>query len=496
MKWIFGAILACTCMLAIDATVLPVSLPTIQREMSISFMEQQWIVNAYNLSLAAFVIAGARMGDRLGHRITFIIGLTVFTIASALCGLSETGWWFIVNRFIQGIGGALLTPSMNTILYHSFPREQRSRIVAANLSISSLCLLIAPCLGGALTQYLSWRYIFWMNLPIAFFALYCTRFLPVLPYRQLPFQIWEFLTFAFGCLGLIIGLMEGRTWGWNSITTLGLLSLSFVSFICFFLHMKKQESPFLQLSFLKNQQLRAALGSVFILTMIQCVILFWTLYLQNILHRSPLMTGIIAAFVVLPVVILSFPTLVWAKRITLKIPVALGFFLIGIQSIWFCLNPTPSQVSTLYYMAILFGIALSLILVPCAVVSMNELSEEDQSKVSSVTSTMRQFATALGLAAMAVLFVIVREEKFDAHLKQEKISLDSSTYHNLLENTKPAKDALSQLPDSTAKLVIQDYTLAYTDGFMSVNVFTALLSLIGAIFAILSFKKTVYSVLK
>lgn len=494
-RWVLAAVTACTCMVAIDTTILPVSLPTIQREMAISFMQQQWIVNAYNLSLVALVIEGARMGERLGYRSTFIAGLILFVLASALCGLSETGWWFIVNRFIQGIGGALLIPSMDKILGYTFPPPERSRAIALNVSAAALCLIIGPCVGGALTQFVSWRFIFWMNVPIAFFALACARFVPTLPRKQVPLQVLEFFAFSLGCMGLVIGLMEGRNLGWDSAATWSLLTCGILSLFLFFLHMRTQEYPFLQISFLKNLQLAASVGSTFFLALIMVVVLFWTLYFQNVLHYPPITAGIVTAFAILPIIILSPLAVVILKKATLKIPVAFGFFILAATLCWLALHPLPAKLSTLFYLAAVFGVGLSFILAPCAIVAANEIPEEDRSKLSSLGSTLRQFATALGLAAQAVLFVHIRENGFQGLMRSnpETADLPVPEFYGLLENSPISKTALSQLPANVAKIVTDDSIHSYISGFISVNLFAALLCLLGAVFALILFKKMPYN---
>ena len=174
--WILAAMTTAISMIFVDITVLPVVLPTLQRELLISDLELQWILNSYTLVLAVLVLAGGRIGDMWGLKKSFCFGTVTFALGSALCGLSHSGWWMIFSRTLQGVGGAFLLPATQGIIMFHFPPHQRGKAVGLFVSIGSIFLALGPLIGGALTTWASWRFVFWINLPIAAAGLLLTLY--------------------------------------------------------------------------------------------------------------------------------------------------------------------------------------------------------------------------------------------------------------------------------------------------------------------------------
>jgi len=155
--WVLIAMTSCISMIFIDISVLPVTLPTLERTLHMTPIGLQWIINAYTLALTVFVMAAGRFGDRFGHRRIFCWGLLLFSVGSMLCGASYHEWWFIASRTIQGIGAAMLVPTSSALLFTCFPAHQRGRALGLYVSIGSVFLSLGPVVGGLFTQYLTWR---------------------------------------------------------------------------------------------------------------------------------------------------------------------------------------------------------------------------------------------------------------------------------------------------------------------------------------------------
>jgi len=149
------AMISSTSLIFLNATLFPVALPTIQRELNVSTSTLQWIINAYLLATAIFVIAGGRLADLFGHRKIFCIGVTIYSLASVMGAMAETGWWLVMSRAIQGTGGAFMSPAGMTLLIHAFPPNQRGKAIGIVIAFGSLFLTLGPFIGGVFTEYLS-----------------------------------------------------------------------------------------------------------------------------------------------------------------------------------------------------------------------------------------------------------------------------------------------------------------------------------------------------
>ncbi len=354
------------------------------------------------------------------------------------------------DRSLERIGAALLSPSAETILYSSFPPDKRAKAIALNVGIGYFFLALGPFLGGILTQYASWRYAFWLNLPIAAFAFISAYYMPVLKKQKRSFEWIGFLTFSLGSVSIVYTLMEGRAWGWSSYQTLITLAFSILMFSILIIHSKKIEKPFLDLTFFKKRYLTAALGSTLFITFIIMIVLIWTIYFQNILNRTPLEAGMVALVAILPVIVFSTFTVKLMNKLGPSIIISSGFLIIGIALCSLSAYPTVQSLIPLFYIAFAFGSGASLIIAPTTVVFANETPVEHRSTMSSSTSTFRNFATSIGMATFAGLFASI---------------------HHISLNDQRGEIA------------------ANIDAFRAVNLFAAAVAVLAAIFAAFYFRK-------
>ncbi|MBU6446731.1 MAG: MFS transporter, partial [Verrucomicrobia bacterium] len=184
-------------MIYMDQSVLPVALPVMQREFHVSAAALQWTVNAYLLGWTMFVILGGKIGDRIGHRTSYLIAMVCFTLFSAMCGLSPNIGLLICARGLQGIAGSFMVTSQIALISSIFPPHSRGRAIGLLVSIGSVFLILGPMIGGFLTDWLSWRWIFWINLPIALIGAFLMYFLvPHTAGTPGKIDLWGFLCFA------------------------------------------------------------------------------------------------------------------------------------------------------------------------------------------------------------------------------------------------------------------------------------------------------------
>ncbi|MCI0381740.1 MAG: MFS transporter, partial [Chlamydiae bacterium] len=265
--WILAAMTSTISMIFIDITVLPVALPTIQRELDISELGLQWIINAYTLALTVFVLVGGRLGDMFGHLKMFFFGLVIFAFFSALCGLSYFSLWFITSRFFQGIGGAILIPATVSMIISSFPQQQRGKAMGIYVSVGSIFLSIGPFIGGLLSQYLSWRFVFWINLPIAAIGFLLAKFsVPKqekVEKKPLRFDYFGFIAFGLGLTAVVIAFMQAKYWDWFSLPTLLLIALGITLMLLMIVIDRRVEEPFLDFSIFKTPNFIGGLATLF-----------------------------------------------------------------------------------------------------------------------------------------------------------------------------------------------------------------------------------------
>ncbi len=251
---ILVAMISSTSMIFLNATIFPVALPTIQQELHVSLSVLQWIINAYLLSTAVFVIAGGKIADLIGARKVFCIGVAIYSLASVMGALAETGWWLVMSRAIQGAGGAMISPAGMTLLIHAFPENKRGKAIGIVVAVGALFLSLGPFIGGVLTQYLSWRWAFLINPPIAIFGIVMIlRAVPKSKTQNERFDFLGFITMALAISSLTIGLMEGKKWGWDSWQTIFFFLLSITLFLAARGLERFERHPFFNFSLLKNR---------------------------------------------------------------------------------------------------------------------------------------------------------------------------------------------------------------------------------------------------
>src|ERR687886_200690 len=241
-------------MILLDTTIVNIAIPSLITELHSSLDQILWVLNAYLLVYAVLLITFGRLGDLLGPRRLFTIGLVIFTGASALCGLAQDGNQLIAARVLQGVGGAILTPQTLTIITSIFPPERRGAAFGIWGAVAGVAAVTGPTLGGFLVTYVSWRAIFYVNVPVGIVALFGALFIvpDLRPGRHHRFDVVGVLLASAGLFGIVFGLVEGErySWGqfWNGITIPEIIAAGVIVLIVFVLFERFQAEPLLPLS--------------------------------------------------------------------------------------------------------------------------------------------------------------------------------------------------------------------------------------------------------
>src|SRR3954452_16405188 len=330
--WTLGAVCVATFMLLLDVTIVNVALPDIQKDLGSSFQDLQWVVDAYALTLAAFLLTAGSLADRVGRRRVFVAGLALFTVASGLCGLSTSPTALNLSRALQGVGGAAMFATSLALLAAAFTGRERGTALGVWGATTGASVAVGPLVGGVLVEHVSWQSIFFVNLPIGLAAIAVTLRMVGESRAPDPDPIdWGgLITFSAGLFALVFALVRGNSEGWGSAQIVGLLVAACVPLVAFVAIEARRARPMLDLAlFRKPTFVGASIVAFTLSASIFAMFLYLTLFLQNLLGYSPLEAGL--RF--LPITVLSFFCAALSGNLTERVPVrlllGLGLGLVG-----------------------------------------------------------------------------------------------------------------------------------------------------------------------
>ena len=267
--WTLGSMSFALFMIMLDNTVVNVALPSIQSDLDASLSSLEWTINAYTLVFAVLLVTGGRLGDIFGRRRAFLFGVVVFALSSATAGLAPNDASLVASRAVQGIGAAFMMPATLSIITNAFPAHERGKAIGTWAGVSALALAIGPVVGGFLTEEVSWRAIFFLNLPVAALAVFVTLVAtkesrdPNVP-RKVDYAGVATLTVGIGAL--VLALVEGNGWGWGSPRILALLAASVAGLVSFVLVERRTRFPMVEFSFLRSRTFVGTNGIAFVVS--------------------------------------------------------------------------------------------------------------------------------------------------------------------------------------------------------------------------------------
>jgi EmrB/QacA subfamily drug resistance transporter len=408
----------------LDMTVLNTALPAIGREFDVNQSTLQYALTGYLISLAIFIPASGWVADRFGSKWTFAFAIGVFTFASALAGASQSMEMLIAARVLQGVGGGMLTPVGTAMLFRAFPPDERAKASAVLSFPIMVAPALGPVLGGWLTDNASWRWIFYLNLPIGLLGLAFT--LLFVPNHREPnpgrFDLPGFLLAGAGLAMLLVGLERTPTHGWSDTPTLALMIAGVVSLAMFVAVELVVKEPLLNLRLLKDRNFAAGNAMLLVSTAALMGILFLTpLMLQQVMGLTATESGLVTLAQVIGMMV----TMPFGARIYglfgARPMMATGFGVLAAAT--FAFSTLEMDSSLWWYRALLFvvGVGMALIMVPSQTATFETISYGDTANASSVISTMRQFASAAGVAVMSTILT----GRINAQMDQLDLSVAS-----------------------------------------------------------------------
>jgi EmrB/QacA subfamily drug resistance transporter len=405
--WTLVAVCTGVFMLLLDITIVTVALPDIQRSLGASLSDLQWVIDAYALSLAALLLTAGSIADRVGRRVVFATGIVVFTAGSALCGAAGDPALLAVSRALQGIGGAIMFATSLALLANAFQGRDRGTAFGVFGAVTGIAVAVGPVVGGAITSGLSWRWIFFVNIPIGIAALAATllRVDESRDPRARRIDYAGFTTFSAGLAALVYGLIRSNEDGWGSTTVVGALLAAAVLLAAFVAVERVQREPMFDLSLVKVPTFVGGLTSAFgISASLFSLLTYIVLYIQNLLGYSAVEAGVR----VLPLTGAIFLTAGIAGRLSARVPTRLligpGFVLIGIGLLLMHgLTPSDDWTALLAGMVVA-GVGAGLVNVPLASTAVAVVEPARAGMASGVNSTFRQVGIATGIAALGAIF--------------------------------------------------------------------------------------------
>ncbi len=396
-------------MVILDATIVNVALPSIQADLGLSESSLQWIVNAYALLFGGFLLLGGRAGDLIGRKRVFLAGLVVFTAASLLCGLANGETWLIVSRGTQGLGAALVSPAALSIVTTTF-REgpERTKALGVWAAIAVGGGAVGLVVGGMLVEWLSWPWIFFVNVPVGIAAFFFSlRYVPESKdeHAHKSFDVAGATAVTGGLVALVYGIVRSAEAGWGSAEVLGFLTLAVVLLVAFVVIESRSAEPLVRLSIFSVRTVRAGNVAMFVVAAgLFAMFFFNTLYVQRVLGFSPVQAGF--AFVPFTAGVIIGAGL--SQRLVpalgaREVPV-IGAALGAVGLLTFLrLTPDSSYVTDLLPGIMLVSIGMGLVFVPITLIATSGVPVDDAGLASGLFNTSQQIGGALGLAVLSTL---------------------------------------------------------------------------------------------
>ena len=404
--WILVVIAGAQLMVVLDSTIMIIALPSAQHSLGFSNADRQWVVTAYTLAFGGFLLLGGRISDMFGPKRTLMTGVVGFALASAIGGAAQTTLMLIGARGLQGLFGALLAPSVLSILTSTFsdPRE-RGRAFGIYATIAIAGSAFGLILGGFLTQYVDWRWCLYVNLPIA--ALVAFGAFTMIPDRRGRRGVrLDVLGVVLGCGGLVAlvyGLGEAGADGWGATDVVAALVVSGVLLASFVVWQSRGPNPLLPLRIVRNRNRAGSFLTIMLaVTGMFGTFLFLTYLLQTIDHYSPLKTGL--AF--LPLVALNALSATQiASRLMPRVPTRMlvvpGLLIAALGvALFTTLTPEASYVTHVLPTELLLGLGLGITIVPCISTATQNADPDDVGVTSAMTNTSQQIGASIGTALL------------------------------------------------------------------------------------------------
>jgi EmrB/QacA subfamily drug resistance transporter len=482
--WILAATILGSSMAFIDGTVVNVAAPKFQSAFHASVVDVQWVIESYGLFLSALILAGGALGDRLGRRLVFLLGVAIFAAASTACGLAPTIHFLVIARSVQGIGAAMLVPGSLAIISASFDEHSRGRAIGTWSGFTAITSALGPVLGGWLIEHASWRWAFFLNVPLAAaVVLLSLRHIPETQSSGAGRLDWMGALLATASLGgVITGLLESSKLGWRNPVVVASLFGGVIFLLLFLWVETRVSSPMVSLSLFNS---RSFLGANLLTLLLYAAIgIFFFLFPVTLMqvHRY---SATAAGAAILPVILLLFFLSRWSGglvgRYGGKIPLIIGPLLVAAGFVLFAVfSHGGSYWTTFFPASLVLGLGLAMAVAPLTTVVMASVDKDHTGTASGINNAVARLAGVLSIAVLGILLVRSFSARLDRSLAS--LSLDPDAVREI--QSKEIELAGMDLPENltpNARAAAQSaVTEAFLSGFRLILFSCAGLSIAGA----------------
>ena len=469
-RWIIAATALGSGMVFLDSSVVNVALPKIQTDLGVPLSSLQWIIDAYALFLAALLLVGGALGDAYGRKKAFIAGLVLFTLASAACGLAPNANALIAARAIQGVGGALLVPGSLAMIKATIAGEDSARAIGLWAGLSGATTALGPLVGGYFVGAVSWRLIFFINVPLAAVTIYATMVhVPETRDSRASRHLdWVgALCTVIGLGGVTYGLIQGPESGWTSGLVLGSLALGSVCLIAFPLVELHARNPMMPLGLFRSSNFTGSnLATVGVYFSFNGLFLFLVLKLQQVQGYSPLEAGAALLPVTIMLLLLSSQAGGLMSRLGAKMMMTTGATIIAVGFILFALmGVSPSYWTEILPVILFFGLGMVIFITPLTATVMGAVPPNSVGVASGINNAVSRVAGLLAVAILGV--VVVAQFRSSLASRLDTSTLPSPSRAALVQNANrladdPVPSTLTHVQKLAARSAIR---AAYVDGF-------------------------------
>ncbi|MEK4626614.1 MFS transporter [Priestia sp. FSL P4-0332] len=426
----------------VDTTIMNIALPAIQSDLQTTLEQMSWVLNIYTISIAVFSIPLGRVADIFGKAKIYILGLLIFGIGSLLCAFADSGEFLICSRFLQSVGAAILFPTSMVIGVSSVSMEKRTKALAILGVTQGLSAALGPAIGGLITEFLGWRWVFLVNIPICILAvILCLKILPIRNEKKLPAKIDWFglVTSSVAITLLTVGVVKGNEWGWMSYKSLTCFLGSVVFLLLFIRYERTVSDPMINLNLFKD---RIFVGSALVVVISNIFLVGVTVILPTFLTKIQNKTELGAALLITPIsaMIFVFSPLapVFLKKLGKLLVILIGFILMAgsyylLQHI--DINSTSKDI---IIPCMLLGIGFGILVGPVTILAASSFEGELLTASQSVTTMLRQVGIVLAVAIfVSSLNHNIKESKNNiyqyAQVQVDKLNLDNSDKEKILK---------------------------------------------------------------
>ncbi|MGP0030431.1 MAG: MFS transporter [Acidimicrobiales bacterium] len=488
--WTLIAVCTAIFMLLLDITVVNVALPDIQRSLHSSFSDLQWVVDAYSLTLAAFLLTAGVVGDMFGRRIVFAVGLAVFSVASLTCGLSVSSLMLNLSRAVQGVGGAIMFATSLALIAQAFQGRDRGTAFGIFGAVTGGAVAVGPLVGGAITSAFGWRWIFFVNVPIGVVAIVITLAKIVESRDPNTRRIdWVgFVSFSLSLFMLVFALVRGNDDGWSSATIVSLFVGSALFMAIFLFNEARRKDPMLDLHlFERPAVVGVSLVAFTLAASIFAMFLYLTLYIQDNLGYGPFPAGI--RF--LPITLLAFLVAPFAGRLTVRMQ---SRYLLGVGMLFVTIGlllmtaVKPSSAWTILLPGfIAAGIGIGMVNPVLASAAISVVEPQRSGMASGANNTFRQVGIATGIGVLGALFASQIVSHTSAALRQSAVGRlvlhQGGSRLTAAMSSGEVRVVANQAPPAARATLLRAYHIGFAttlDHLMVVGAIVAFVGMVGA----------------